>query len=115
MATLNTRCAVLAAAKLIVLKLTPEDVDYLFESGIVTDDDITFGANFTGLSSMTLKVTDLFNKAKTVCKNKEFLKKLPSIGVKITSVAAACAAIPKSYSKDKVKAWKKMYELPFKI
>lgn len=112
--SLGTDLAVLAAAKLLTAKLNADDVDFLFESGIVTDDDITFGANFTGLSSMTIKIQDLLNKAMRVCKNIDFLKKLPSTGVRISAVTAACAAIPKKYNPDKIRAWKKLYEKPFK-
>ncbi len=112
--SLGTDLAVLAAAKLLTAKLNAKDVDYAFESGIITDDDITFGANFTGLSSTTIKIQDLLNKAKQVCKNMEFLKKLPSTGVRISAVTAACAAMPRKYNSDKVKAWKKLYEKTFK-
>ncbi len=112
--SLGTDLAVLAAAKLLMAKLNAGDVDFLFESGTVTDDDITFGANFTGLSSMTIKVQDLLNKAKQVCKNPEFLKKLPSTGVRISAVTATCATIPRKYNSDKVRTWKKVYEKTFK-
>ena len=44
----------------------------------------------------------------------DFLKKLPSTGVRISAVTAACAAIPRKYNTDKVRAWKKLYEKPFK-
>lgn len=112
--SLGTDLAVLAAAKLLTAKLSAEDVDFAFESGMITDDDITFGANFTGLSSMTIKIQDVLNKAKRVTKNMDFLKKLPSTGVRISAVTAACAAIPRKYNTDKVRAWKKLYEKPFK-
>ena len=112
--SLGTDLAVLAAAKLLMAKLNAGDVDFLFESGTVTDDDITFGANFTGLSSMTIKVQDLLNKAKQVCKNMDFLKKLPSTGVRISAVTATCATIPRKYNSDKVRTWKKVYEKTFK-
>ena len=111
---LGSSLAPLAAAKLILPKLTAEDVDYAFESGMVTSDDITFGADFIGLSSMNVKFQDIINKAKLAGSNKEFLRKLPSTGARVSAVTGACAAIPRRYSSDKIRSWKRIYEMSFK-
>ncbi len=111
---LGSSLAPLAAAKLILPKLTAEDVDYAFESGMVTSDDITFGADFIGLSSMNVKFQDIINKAKLAGGNKEFLRKLPSTGARVSAVTGACAAIPRRYSADKIRSWKRIYEMSFK-
>lgn len=112
--SLGSGLAALAAGKLLLPKLTADEVDYFFDSGMITSDDITFGADFVGLSSMSFSFPDLLNKAKHVCKNTDILKKLPAAGARISAVTAACAGIPKRYSPDKVRNWKKIYEMPFK-
>lgn len=111
---LGSGLAVLAAAKLLLPQLTAEQVDYAFDSGMINEDNITIGANFTGLLSMNADIFDIFNKAKLICQNTELLKKMPVTGARMSTVAAACACIPKRYSADRVRAWKKIYEYPFK-
>lgn len=111
---LGSGLAPLAAAKLLLLKLTPEEADYAFESGMINEDNITIGANFTSASSINTDLADIINKAKKVCKNPTLLKKLPSSGADIAKAVGACTVIPRTYNTSKVRSWKKLYEGVFK-
>lgn len=111
---LGAGLAVLAAAKLLLVNLTAEEVDYVFDSGMINDDNITIGANFTSAADVNTDMVDIINKAKIVCKNKDLLKKLPATGARVSAVMGACACIPRTYNTDRVRAWKKIYERPFK-
>ena len=43
------------------MSLTPEEVDYVFDNGILTEDLMTIGADFTGLGSMNIDPRALIN------------------------------------------------------
>ena len=111
---LGASLAPLAQAKLLLLKLTPDDVDYLFEKEILTDDLITMGADFTGIGNLKVDPKDLINKAKQVCSDTELLKKIIACGVGMGKVAAVCSMMPKKWNSRRVQNWAKVYEFSFR-
>ncbi|MBQ3007046.1 MAG: hypothetical protein IJD78_05755 [Clostridia bacterium] len=111
---LGNGLAPLACMKLMLLTLTPEEIDYVFENEIINDDLITIGADFTGLGSVKIDPKDLINKAKQVCTDTELLKKIINCGVRIGKVSAACTMMPKKWNESRVKAWAKVYNYSFK-
>lgn len=111
---LGAGLAPLACGKLLLLSLTPEEVDYIFEKGIMNENIMTIGADFTGLSSVKLDPRDLVNQAKQVCNDPEILKKLIACGVNMGKAAAACAMMPKKWNAKRVQSWAKVYEFVFK-
>ncbi|MBR4858190.1 MAG: hypothetical protein IKU08_03290 [Clostridia bacterium] len=111
---LGASLAPLAQAKLLLLKLTPDDVDYLFEKEILTDDLITMGADFTGIGNLKVDPKDLINKAKQVCSDTELLKKIIACGVGMGKVAAVCSMMPKKWNVRRVQNWAKVYEFSFR-
>lgn len=112
--TLGTGLASLAAAKLLALELTPEEADYALESGMVNEDNVTIGSDFTSIFKVQTGVSDIIDKAFKVCKMPSLLKKLPKTGIRIASVLSICSSIPVSYNKKLVDAWKKSYQLAFR-
>ncbi len=106
--------APLACVKLLLLELTPVEVDYLFEKEILTDDIITMGADFTGLTSVKFDPKSMINQAKQVCSDTELLKKIIFCGVRMGKVSAACTMMPKRWNPRRVKNWAKVYEFAFK-
>ena len=100
--------------KLMLLSLTPEEIDFVFENEILNEDLITIGADFTGLGNVKLDPKDLINKAKQVCTDTELLKKIINCGVRIGKVTAACTMMPKKWNESRVKAWAKVYNFSFK-
>lgn len=112
---LGNSLAPLACMKLMLLSLTPEEIDFVFEKEILTEDLITIGADFTGLGNvMKFDPKDLINKAKQVCSDPELIKKLVNCGVRIGKVTAACTMMPKKWNESRVKAWAKVYNYAFK-
>ncbi len=107
--------APLACGRRMLLTLTPDEIDYCFESGMVTDSDITMGADFDNVSKLfDGDPNDMLNKIKSVCKDSNLLKKLLPCVAQIGKVATACAMMPKKYNKDRVLAWSKVYIYSFK-
>lgn len=111
---LGAGLAPLACGKLLLLSLTPEEVDYVFDKGIMTEDLMTIGADFTGLSSVNIDPRALINQAKQVCQDPELLKKLIGCGVSMGKAAAACAMMPKKWNAKRVRSWAKVYEFVYK-
>ncbi len=107
--------APLACGRRALLNLTPEEIDYCFESGMVTESDITMGADFDNVAKLfDGDPKDLVNKIKTLCKDPELVKKLLPCAAQIGKVVTTCAMMPKKYNKDRVLAWSKVYIYSFK-
>ncbi len=112
---LGASLAPLACVKLMLLTLTPEEIDYAFEKEILTDDLITIGADFTGIGNvMKFDPKDLINKAKQVCNDTELLKKIIACGVRMGKVVTACTMMPKKWNSSRIHAWAKVYNFAFK-
>ncbi|MBQ8015724.1 MAG: hypothetical protein IJ264_06030 [Clostridia bacterium] len=111
---LGAGLAPLACGKLLLLSVTPEEVDYIFEKGIVTEDMMTIGADFTGLANVKVDPKDFINQAKQLCGDHELLKKIIACGVSMGKAAAACAMMPKKWNAKRVQSWAKVYEFVFK-
>ncbi len=111
---LGAGLAPLACGKLLLLGLTPEEVDYVLDNGILTEDLMTIGADFTGLGSVNIDPRALINQAKQVCQDPELLKKIIACGVRMGKAVAACAMMPKKYNAKRVRSWAKVYEFVYK-
>ena len=111
---LGAGLAPLACGKLLLLNLTPEEVDYVMDNGILNEDLMTIGADFTGLGSMNIDPRALVNQAKQVCQDPELLKKIIACGVRMGKAIAACAMMPKKYNAKRVRSWAKVYEFVYK-
>ncbi len=111
---LGAGLAPLACGKLLLLNLTAEEVDYVIDNGILNEDMMTIGADFTGLGSMNIDPRALINQAKQVCQDPELLKKIIACGVRMGKAVAACAMMPKKYNAKRVRSWAKVYEFVYK-
>lgn len=107
----------LACVKLLLTKLQPQELDYMFATGVLTADDLTIGADSTSLLAMVSGIApaDIANKVKNVVKDKALLKKILSAGKRMAKVTAVVAAMPKKGSKAAISAWAKKYENCFKL
>ena len=107
----------LACVKLLLAKLRPQELDYMFSTGVLTANDLTIGADSTSLLAMLSGIApaDIANKVKRVVKDKALLKKILSAGKRMAKVTAVVAAMPKKGSKEAIFAWAKKYENCFKL
>ena len=114
---LGSGLAGLACVKLLLTKLKPEELDYMFETGVLTADDLTIGADSTSLIKMLsgITVSDIANKVKNVVKDKVLLKKILSTGERMAKVTTVVSAMPRTYTAGAVEAWSKKYRDCFKV
>ena len=98
-----------------MFKFSPEDLDYCFNSGILTDYNVTLTADFGSFYDVIdfFDINDLLNKAKQACSNIDLLKKMVNAGNKISLVTATCLAIPRRWDSKLVGLWAKGYDKIF--
>ncbi len=107
---LGAGLAPLECVKFLLLTLTPEELDYCFNSGMLNEDNITMTANFTALTDLfRFDVPDFVNKGIQVVKQPALLKKILGCGISIAKVMAVCATMPPVWNEKAVKAWAKNY------
>lgn len=106
--------APLAAAKRLLLKMTPQDIDYFFTSGTLNEDNITMTADFHSLFDLIrFDPADLLHKGKTIVQNKPAMQKLLSGVPKIAGAMALSAAIPTHWEERAVRRWAARYAACF--
>lgn len=106
--------APLASVKLLLTKLKPEELDYLFEKQILTWREMTITANSTSITDFIHFSSDMPKRAIAVVKDKALLKKLLGVAQDIAKVIVVCASMPKAYDKEKVYKWATKYDSIFK-
>ena len=115
--SLGAGLAPIACVKLMLTKLTSQEVDYLFGSGILNEMDVTMGADTTSIFSMTKGMDPLSLKIKAsgLIKDKALLKKISWMVGRIASAVSVGAAMPKVYSRTALAAWAKAYRKCFEV
>ncbi len=110
---LGSGLAPLAAVKLLLTRITPQQLDYIFEKGILTWREMTITADSTGIGDFLHFSSDMPKRAIAIVKDKELLRKLLRVAADIGKVMALCAVLPKEYNKSKVKQWAERYNRIF--
>lgn len=106
--------APLAAVKLLLTRITPEQLDYIFEKGILTWREMTITADSTSITDFIHPSLDMPKRAVAIVKEVDLLEKLLKVGADIGKVIALCTILPKEYNKAKVKQWAESYDKIFK-
>lgn len=113
--SLGNGLAVLAQVKLLLTKLTPDELDYILDNGILTWRELTITAESTDITKMIHFSPDLPKRGVMLVKNKKLTKKMLDLVGGIASTAVACASMPKSYGRLEVKKWADKYNKIFCI
>ncbi len=101
--------APLAIVKLLLTKLTPEQLDYIFEKNILTWREMTITADSTKLSKMVTITPDMPARGVAIVKDKALLKLMLGVAADMAKVIAAAATMPKTYDKAKILSWVRKY------
>ena len=104
--------ASLACVKEALTVFTPEELDYLFDTGVINAKDLSIDADTTDLLKIFSGNTaaDVKNKLAGVAKHPALRRKMLMVGRKIAAVSAVTAALPHRYSKGAVDIWVANYE-----
>ena len=109
--------APLAAIKLLLTRLKPEELDYIFATGILNADDMTITADSTSLFAMVkdmIEPESLKAKIKGLAGNPKVLCKVLGMVKDIAAVTAVTATMPHKYDVKAVNNWVKAYNACFK-
>ncbi len=111
---LGSGLAPLAVVKLLLTKLKPEQLDYIFEKGILTAKEMTITAKSTSFTDFFHLSPDLPVRGLAIVKDSDLLMKMLWAGKTMASVVAVCAKMPKKYEKAKVISWAWKYDQLFR-
>lgn len=104
----------IACIKKLLLKITPEELDYCFETGILTAQDFAIGSDNSSLASMfKMSPKDIASRAQALNKNRALLKKITALGILIGKVAAVTKLMPRKWDKAAVDKWSRKYRKLF--
>ena len=104
--------AVLACLKEALTILTPEELDYLFDSGAITAGDMSIDSECTTLADIFSggSFDDFKTKITTVIKNPVLLKKVLRVIKKASAIIAVTTVLPKEYTPKSCARWVESYE-----
>ncbi len=112
--SIGSGLAPMAQVKLLLTRITPEQLNYVFEKGILTYREMTITANTTSLSKLIKPSFDMPAKGLAIAKNPVLTRQLLGVAGKVAAVMATTAQMPRKYEPGKVKAWAEKYESLFK-
>lgn len=105
--------APLALVKLLLTRISQDQLDYAFDNGILTHYEMTITANHTSLWKFLHFDPNLPKRGIALVKDKDLLMK----GVGVVADVAACLVVeqflPKKFSRSAVQAWAKAYDTVF--
>ncbi len=104
--------AVLACIKEALTVLTPDEIDYLFDNGIITAQDMSIDSDCTTIGDILGggSFEDLKTKVTGVVKDTVLLKKLLKVIKKAAAAIAVTSVMPKTYSPALCDKWVDAYE-----
>ncbi len=107
--------APLAQIKLLLTKITPRQVDYLIDNGILTWREMIFTANSTSLWKQVHLASDMPKRGLDIVKDPGLTKLLLGVVKDISATTAAVAAIPRHYGRYEVQKWAREYDKLFAV
>ena len=113
---IGSALAPLASVKLMLTRLEGNELDYIFDNGILNADDMTIGADSTSITAILsgMSPADIKIKLNGLIHNKDVLAKVVRMGLELVKATAVTAAMPKEYNRKKVLSWVKTYNACFK-
>ena len=111
---LGSGLAPLAVVKLLLTKLQPEQLDYIFEKGILTSKEMTITAKSTSFTDFFHLSPDLPLRGLSIIKDRDLLAKMLWAGKKMAKTVSVCAQIPRKYEKAGVLSWAWKYDQIFR-
>ncbi len=103
-----------ACIKILLTKLTPDELDYVFEKEILTAKDLTIGSDKISIGKMmSMPPAEIKNRLKEIGKDKDLAKKILLAGLQIGKVTAVTKLMPKKWNRSDVFKWSRKYRKAF--
>lgn len=110
---LGNGLAPLAAVKLLLTRISPQQLDFAIDNGLLTWREMTITANSTSIWKFLHFDPKLPQRGKTLLKDSDLTKKGIRVVRDVAEVVALTAIMPKDYSRKAVLSWAKKYDRVF--
>ena len=107
--------APVAKAKLLLTTFTTDDIDYIFDNGIITEKELSVSAEAFNIDIASYISMETLVRLKAILTNKFVRRKLFSVLGGMVAVVASLQTMPKAYDEEKVLAWARKYDSNFKV
>lgn len=105
--------APIAKVKLLLTQIEPEDVDYIFDNGIVTSQELSVSAETFNFDIREYLNKQTLLRGKAIMVNKGVRKKLLGLVGEMAKIFVLLQSMPKKYNEQKVLDWAKKYDASF--
>ncbi|MBQ7579895.1 MAG: NAD(P)/FAD-dependent oxidoreductase [Clostridia bacterium] len=101
----------ISIVKALIPVLNTDDVNFLFGSGVLRDEDMTFSSEDGSVGALIsgVKISTLLERVKKASANMELVKKISNAGINIIKYKSLTASFPTRYSRQSVKKWAEKY------
>ncbi len=100
----------LACIKSLLLTITPNELDFCFEKGILTAQDLMLGScNTSVLKILKLTPKQVAERGGVLLENKDLLKRIAGVAAKVGETMILMSTMPKTYSYKAVRNWAERY------
>lgn len=101
--------APLALAKLVLTRVSQDEIRYAINKGLLTYHEMTITANHTSIWKFLKFDPNLPQRGVDLAKNLPLLKKVAPVVLDILEYYAVSYSMPKTYDREKLKAWAAKY------
>ncbi|MBP5271564.1 MAG: FAD-dependent monooxygenase [Clostridia bacterium] len=105
--------APLALVKLLLTRISQDQLDYAFNEGILTHYELTITANHTSLWKFLHFDPNLPKRGMAILKDPDLLKKGAGVVADVVAALVVEQFLPKQYSRPAVQKWAKAYDTVF--
>ncbi|MBE6783214.1 MAG: NAD(P)/FAD-dependent oxidoreductase [Ruminococcaceae bacterium] len=114
---LGNGLAPMACIKMMMARMTGDDIDYLLSTGVLNEDDMTITADTNSLWSIFSYVPPeiIMKKAKALMHNPKIVLKAMFLVKNLSKAIASTAVMPEKYDKKAVLKWVRKYNDSFKM
>ncbi len=110
---LGNGLAPLAQVKLLLTRITPQQLDYIIDNEILTWREMTITAETTSLWKMIHPASDMPARGLSIVHDADLTKKLLEVVKLIGETVAVCEAMPRYYGRHAVTNWAQKYDKLF--
>ena len=102
--------APIARLKLLLTTLTTDELDYIFDNGIITENELSVSAEKLDIDFSSYLSMQTLERGRAVVNNKPLLKKFLALAKEMVKIGVAVLGMPKVYSEAAVLSWAKKYD-----
>lgn len=106
----------ISVVKALIPTLTADDVNFLFGSGVLRDEDMVFTAEDASVGALIsgIRLSTILERVKKASANMELVKKLSNAVLMLIKYKSVTASFPSKYNRQSIEKWAEKYNEVFK-